>query len=465
MYLYITPPRSKKWFRMCVVWLWLMINFPDCVAQAEFRIATFSADVTIPLDHRCMGILPVKSTKIVDRLTAHGFVLIGDTLPIVYCAVDWCEIRNGAYDQWRDTLAAAAGTTRERVLVSSLHQHDAPVTDSDAAALLAEVGLEDELYAMEFHRQTLERLATIVADAMEHTQLVTHVGLGEAVVREIASNRRVVMPDGSVTFGRGSRSLGDAALADAPVGLIDPNLKSLSFWHHERPVAVLHTYATHPMSYYGKGEVTCDFVGLARERRQREDFSVKQIYASGCSGDVTAGKYNDGSYQHRLDLTERLYQAMRAAWDNTQRKPLAQIVFRNAQLELPFSENPQLSRENLTAILHDAGQTTEQRIWAAMGLASRQRLERQPAIDFPCIDLGVAQLVLFPGESFVGHQLHAQSLNPDSFVVAVGYGECWPGYIPTESAFDDGFEDNWLWVARGSEARIRAAVQQVLPPR
>jgi hypothetical protein len=72
---------------------------------------------------------------------------------------------------------------------------------------------------------------------------------------------------------------------------------------------------------------------------------------------------------------------------------------------------------------------------------------------------------LFPGESFVGHQLHAQSLNPDSFVVSIGYGECWPGYIPTESALDDGFEDNWLWVDRGSEARIQAAVRQVLQPR
>lgn len=465
MHPHCRPSRCASWFRASAVWLLLVIHVPQLFAQVEFRIATFSADVTIPLDHRCMGILPTKSKKIVDRLTAHGFVLVGDSLPIVYCAVDWCEIRNGAYDQWRDALAAAANTTRERVLVSSLHQHDAPLTDSDAAELLAQVGLVDELYAVEFQYETLERLATMLAGAMEQTQPVTHVGLGEAVVHEIASNRRVVMPDGSVTFGRGSRSRGEAVLADAPVGLIDPNLKSLSFWHHERPLAVLHAYATHPMSYYGEGEVTCDFVGLARERRQRDDFSIKQIYASGCSGDVTAGKYNDGSYQHRLDLTERLYQAMRAAWDNTQRKPLEQIVFRNARLELAYSQNPQLSEENLTALLHDATQSTEQRIWAAMGLASRRRLERQPAIDFPCIDFGVAQLVLFPGESFVGHQLHAQSLNPDSFVMSVGYGECWPGYIPTESALDDGFEDNWLWVDRGSEARIQAAVRQVLQPR
>ena len=63
---------------------------------AEYRLATFSVDVTIPLGHRCMGVLPTKSRKIVDRLYAHGCALRGPDSPIVLCAVDWCEIRNGA---------------------------------------------------------------------------------------------------------------------------------------------------------------------------------------------------------------------------------------------------------------------------------------------------------------------------------------------------------------------------------
>ena len=45
---------------------------------------------------------------------------------------------------------------------------------------------------------------------------------------------------------------------------MDPWLRTLSFWEHDRPVAALHCYATHPMSYYGKGGVSSDFVGMAR---------------------------------------------------------------------------------------------------------------------------------------------------------------------------------------------------------
>lgn len=40
---------------------------------------------------------------------------------------DWCEVRNGANDGCRDKIADTGGTDRQRVLLSNLHQHDAPV--------------------------------------------------------------------------------------------------------------------------------------------------------------------------------------------------------------------------------------------------------------------------------------------------------------------------------------------------
>ena len=42
----------------------------------SYRLSRFSADVTIPLNHRCIVFLPTKSKKIVDPLYAHGFVLL-----------------------------------------------------------------------------------------------------------------------------------------------------------------------------------------------------------------------------------------------------------------------------------------------------------------------------------------------------------------------------------------------------
>src|SRR5205823_5090329 len=96
-----------------------------------FRLATFSAEVTPPIGHPLLAGATVtpNAKRIDDPLFALGFVLIGGDRPVVVCSIDWCEIRNDAYDRWRDVLARAAGTTRERVLVTSIHQHDAPLPD------------------------------------------------------------------------------------------------------------------------------------------------------------------------------------------------------------------------------------------------------------------------------------------------------------------------------------------------
>jgi hypothetical protein len=430
----------------------------------SYRLARFSADVTIPLNHRCMGVLPTKSKKILDPLYAHGFVLLGADKPIVLIAFDWCEIRNGAYDQWRDALAAAAGTTRQRVLVSSLHQHDAPVIDLEAQQMLNQQGLVNELYDMKFHQQTLKRVAKACRDSLQEAVPVTHLGFGQAKVEKVASNRRVQRKDGSVTFARGSSSGGNAAYAAADDGLIDPWLKTISFWNGSKPLLALHAYATHPMSYYGRGGVTSDFVGLAREKRRRDDFSVAQIYVSGCSGDVTAGKYNDGSPDNRPVLAERMYQAMKKSWDSTKKSPLRTVEFRTTELQLKFNDHDKFAAETLKKTLADSKQNMRERILAAMGLSSLQRIARGQAIDMPCIDFGTAQVVLFPGEAFVGYQLMAQKMRPDSFVMSIGYGECWPGYVPTKAAFDDNFGHSWRWVAPGAEAPMRAAMRRVLLP-
>ena len=430
--------------------------------DGPWTICWFAADVTIPLGHRCMGVLPVKAREIVDTLEARGFVLCGPGAPIVVVGVDWCEIRNDAYDRWRDALAAAAGTTRERVLAACLHQHDAPVVDLAAAKILDAVGLQGELCNVTFHEEALGRVCEALRRSLSAPRRVTHVGCGAGQVERIASNRRVVLPDGRVSFGRGSSSGSQAWMRDAPEGLIDPWLRTVSFWDGDVPLVALSTYATHPMSFYGRGGVSADFVGIARRQQQESHPGVFQVYLSGCSGDVTAGKFNDGSSENRPALADRLRRAMEHAWKTTRRRPIDRIELRVAKLRLDFHDGREFTATALDRVVHDASADVRERILAAMGLASRQRIASHRDIDLACLDLGAAELVLFPGESFVGYQLMAQQLRPDIAVVAVGYGECWPGYIPTRQAFAEGFDEGWRWVGRGADSRIRDSLWRVL---
>ena len=59
-------------------------------------------------------------------------------------------------------------------------------------------------------------------ESLSSPRRITHVGFGQARVESVASNRRVVHPDGSVTFGRGSSSGREAFYREQPEGLIDP---------------------------------------------------------------------------------------------------------------------------------------------------------------------------------------------------------------------------------------------------
>ena len=105
---------------------------------SSFSLATFVAEVTPPVGHSLQAGVGVKPViAIADPLFAHGFVLLGAGEPLVLCSVDWCGIGNDAHDRWREALAEAAGTTRERVLVCAIHQHDAPLVDLEAERLIA----------------------------------------------------------------------------------------------------------------------------------------------------------------------------------------------------------------------------------------------------------------------------------------------------------------------------------------
>ena len=431
-------------------------------AQSAMRLATFSAEITPPLGHPLFGGKTART--IADSLFARGFVLGEESGVMVLVAVDWCEIRNDAHDRWREVLAKAAGTTPNRVMVTSVHQHDAPLADLEAERILQARGAGVQLIDLDYHERMVQKTAESLRTGLKNAVRVTHFGMGQAMVERIASNRRFVEPDGRIHFGRGSNGGGNPAYREFPDGEIDPWLRTLSFWAEDRPVAALMSYATHPMSYYGGGEVSSDFVGLARARWQRAHPDVHAVYASGCAGDVTAGKYNDGSPTSRVSLTGRLVEAMESAWVDTHRILLTQVDWRSVPLRLEARVGDGFKPEDLERKLTAPGSSPFERVKAALGLSWHNRVQAGHVLDVPVLDLGAARVVLMPGETFVGYSLQAQKLQPDLFLMMLGYGECAPGYIPTRQITGEGFNvsHDWLWVRPDAHRPMMQAVEAAL---
>lgn len=431
-------------------------------AAPAYSLATFSADVTPPLGHPLMGggIEPARS--IVDRLEARGVILLGMDKPVVICAIDWCEIRNDAYDRWRAALAQAAGTDASRVLLSSVHQHDTPIADLAAQRMLEAAGAGAAICDLKFHEQAVMTVAAAAREAMTRPRAITHLGIGQAKVEGVASNRRYLDDAGKPRHDRMSATR-NASIRARPEGEIDPWLKTLSLWDGDKPLLALSAYSTHPMSHYGKGAVSGDFVAMARNIRQKEVPEAFQMYISGCSGNVTAGKYNDGATANRAVLAGRLREAMSGAWDATRREPLKRIGFRTVPLNLKARNSAGFSAEELRKKLKEEPKPFG-RCLAALGLSWLQRTQAGRAIDVGAIDFGPASYLLLPAESYVEYQLMAQKARPDGFVVTAGYGECGPGYIPIERAWSekDGNLHDWCWVAERSEEVMKQAIAAAL---
>lgn len=408
----------------------------ETVAAEGLRIAPFRFDVTPPVGHPLCGgwITPV--VDVADALEAVGYVVLGAGAPVVVCAVDWTGILNGAHVKWRSALAAAAGTTPERVAVQCVHQHDAPFVCLRAQELLdaQKAGLVNVDRA--FFESCLERGAAAVREAVKNALPLTHMAHAQAEVRQVAGNRRVLLgPDGKVAKMRGS-SCRDPELVALPEGLIDPMLKTVAFYSGDKKVLACHYYACHPMSHYGKGHVSSDYPGLARKRRQAVEPGCTQIYFTGGAGNIGAGKYNDGSPEARVALTERIHQAMLASEEALKPVPVSAVTWQTREI-LP-EVNPAFTEATERALLENPNSAPANRIRPAMRLAWIERVAAGVPIVLSALHVNDVTLLHLPAESFVEYQLRAQELAPGRFVAVAAYGDGGTWYIPTREAFPQG---------------------------
>jgi hypothetical protein len=411
--------------------------------------AVFSADVTPPLGTAlCVGLVP-NGTRVADPLEARGIVLFPNgQRPIVLCAVDWLGIGNGGQDRWRQALARAARTTPDRVAVHTVHQHDAPGDDATAAAILKPHGIDQLLQSEAFAQVAMKR----VADAVKRAQprAITAIGVGSARVERIASNRRILDSQGKFLFQRFTACRGNQPLCDAPEGVIDPVVRSLSFHSGDQRLATLYFYATHPMSYYGQGVISADFVGLAR--RAQPGFP---IYFTGAAGNIGAGKYNDGAEANRAALAARLSQAMQAARESETRTAAERVDWRVQPVSLPHRQGPLYTEEAIERVIRDPKQPPRDRTSAGRYLAWLRLTRQGRKIPLTALHLGPAVLLHQPGELFVEYQLaaHAESRVP---VLTAAYGDYGPMYIGTAKSYDEGGYET------GPVSRVDPAVEEIL---
>ncbi|MCP4170087.1 MAG: hypothetical protein GY758_04855 [Fuerstiella sp.] len=433
----------KHWIAALIVLSMLHSPSESSGEEGSLRVTTFSVDITPPLGEPVgLGFIPLLTTA-EHPLLARGILLRDAGLSCVICTLDWMEVHNESYDFLRQQLGNAAGVPASHVAVHCLHQHTAPAISTAAQRLQLQPGDPRRIASAEYLLSVSRKITAAIHTSQSHWRDVTHIGVGKAEVRQVASNRRIEQSDGSIR-GRGSNTASSPLLRDLPEGLIDPLVRTVSLENTSGAVAQMHYYASHPQSFYGDGRASYDVPGIIRERLEHRS-QVFQLYITGCGGDVAFGKYNDGTRTTRSQLTARLQAGIESSIENLLRYPVEPMNWSTENIQFPRRNDEEFTEARNRRILRDARSTESQRRKAAICLAWLERCDADRPVELSCLSVGRVQMLHLPGEPFVQYQLAAQQMQSDRFVCVAGYGDCGMGYIGDDRIFTDrgGYEQTY----------------------
>jgi hypothetical protein len=428
----------------------MLVTILGILLAADLRVAPFQADATPPKGEPLIWVTPV--TQVLDPLFAKGVVIESRGRRYVLCALDWCGVSGKTHRMLREALASGARTKPEFVELHTVHQHSAPYVDGDGYAVMSKLLAKPPLMMSDAYLNRLaEGLRYAAASAVFRD--IDQIGLGEARVERVASARRLMVDGKLVTrFSTDAKDPRKAALPEEP---IDPMLRTLTFASKRKPVVRLHYYATHPQTFCCDGRVSGDMLNAAREEFQKQDGAL-QINFDGAGGNVTVGKYNDGSDGARSALAARLRAGMEAASKSTRWMPAPNtITWKTEGVRLP----PRLDLADHKAILQQPEKRTAIELYrAAIAVAFADR--KDPVV-LTSMQIGDIRLLHLPGEPLLEFQNYARSLAAN--VLVAGYGDLQTGYLCPDAAYQEGgYEPSASNAGPGTEGILRKAIQKLL---
>lgn len=439
---------------------WISRGITNKVSEKRhLRVGSFKADITLPL-----GSPWYPSYKPLDTiehpLLAKGIVIEDEKKRYVLCSMDWCEIQNNSYYRLRQMIAKVAKTEADAVFISTIHQHTAPICNENVYEVFAQIENPPPFPAKEVFESSLQNIVQAVKKAVSSLEFCNAIEVGSAKVEKVASNRRILQPDGTCLTRYSSCK--NPKLIEAPKGLIDPYLRTLSFQSKKgKPIARLHFYATHPQSFYGDARASYDFPGMAREQIEKEE-GVPHIYFTGCAGDIAAGKYNNGTPQAREQLCQRLLAGMKKSVQSLQKDVITKIELKTIPMFFECRKDGKFSPEELENVLRDTTKEPRYRISSAMEISWQKRASTVP-IPISAFHIGNVSILHLPGEPMIEFQLFAQKCVPDRTVLVCAYGDASPSYICTEEAFrQGGYEPSASSCPPSTEGKLKETIQQVL---
>jgi len=395
-----------------------------------------------------------------DELWAKALVLeTGDTrVAVVSC--DLIGLTLDSVARIRQRAEAMCGIPGDHVVLAATHTHSGP-----AMGCLRLLG-QDPAWVEVVERKIAG------ADAEANRNLVAAtvgVGCGEV---QIGINRRERQPDGTIRLGRNP-----GGPLDTTVGVLRVDAAS------GEPIAALIHHPCHPVVLGGNNYlISADFPGRATAFVERALPGVTALFVNGCAGNI-----NSDPFGHTFEAAERLgatlgaeavkaYHGIELADETTLRcatewadAPLQPLPPRAGTQSLFDSRRQALDAEVAAGRLSPLKCDTDHVLgWLGDVLTEWDKPRQQTTrrLEVQAVAVGDTAFVTTPGETFVeiGQAIAAGSPFPHTFVT--GYTNGVVGYIPVDTAFEEGgyevesayqFYYGTYSLAPGTEAAVAAA--------
>jgi neutral ceramidase len=314
------------------------------------------------------------------------------------------------------------------------------------------------------------------ADALARLTPV-QIKFSRGTVQEVACNRRVPLPDGTigVRYGRNV----PAELRAYPEGLIDP--EALCAWlvdERGELIGSIVNYACHATSYNQYSEICWDYPGFAAEEVERE-LGGTCLILQGCAGNMSPGKYTVGEpLEDSKRMGRYVADAVIAGYPTAEMLKDSSLLFANEYVTTGLRvlrSKDELERMLQAEIekykeLHDAGPGLYNST-NIMSLTERILiLNRFPELKMPSevavVKLGELLLVFLPGEMFIQSTLALKAKFPQAKLMVMAYTDVSLEYVPNEGAFSErgGYEtcEEWCFSVPGNAEALEEKAVHIL---
>ena len=404
-----------------------------------------------------------------DDLYARALVLNDGEHTIAIVTTDLIGLGDEELAEVRKVVLRDAGIMPEHLVLACTHTHSGPVVRSFPPSDLIP-GQADENY---FH--LLPRLIGGAVTMAARRQRPARIGAGRGM-SYININRRELLPDGTL---RGLPFLGrnPNGITDREVGVVRVDDATTG-----NPLAVLVSYACHPVVLGPNLEISADYVGYTVGFLERVlHHGAVALFANGAQGDMNASVH-PGTYADAERLGITLGAEALKVFLGTQTQEHVQITVATRRTELPLNpaSAPDRQREYIRFLEQEEERFTHEgdttRVWdiemrlavANYRLYGRENMKHSsmPAevTAFGITGEGVSiGLVSEPAELFCEYGMRARQQSPFDTTLVLGLANGFIGYVPTPNVFTEGgYECEATNVAPGAGDQLCQAMIDAL---